>query len=457
MSAPPPPPSFQDRLRRLRLDPAALPIAVAGVVLVGAVAWLIARPLPPAQPPASPMAAEVAELRAQLQQVAGLDRRIAALEGTTARIAGLEALPPRIAALEGLAQRVTGLEGLTQRVTAIEGRPPVDLAPLRDQVAEGERRAAALAEQLAGVERIARDTAARPAIDPTQLAARTAVEALTQRLDRLSDRTEAAIRQDEARAAATTARIEGLAREAATRDSALEQGQAQARERIGATEAALAGRIAALEQTLATRTAALEQALANRTTALEQGLAARTSAAEAQAGRIATLEGAAQRLAALEGRAGRMATIDALRATLEAGRPLGGALAGLRDAPEALTRFANTAPPTESALRLSFEEAARAGRAASEPAREGAGVLDSAVSRLSGLVTVRRGEEMLWGDAAAAEIERARRALEAGDLEAALQRLSRLSPPAKEAMRGWISQAEALVAARAALRSLAAG
>jgi hypothetical protein len=89
--------------------------------------------------------------------------------------------------------------------------------------------------------------------------------------------------------------------------------------------------------------------------------------------------------------------------------------------------------------------------------REGQGVLDSAVSRLSGLVTVRRGDEMLMGDAAALEIDRARRALEAGDLEGALTRLARLSPPAREAMRGWISQAEALVAARAALRTLAAG
>ncbi|WP_439551649.1 hypothetical protein [Falsiroseomonas sp.] len=453
MSAPPPPASLPERLRRLRLDPAALPIAVAGVVLVGAVAWLIARPLPAPTPPGNPLAAEVAELRAQLQQVAGLDRRLAALEGTTARIAGLEALPPRIAALEGLAQRVTGLEGLTQRVTGLEARPPVDLAPLRDQAAEAERRAAALDEKLSAVERIARDTAARPAIDPTQLAARGAVEALSQRLDRLSDRTETSIRQDEARAAAAATRIEALAREAAARDTALEQAQAQASQRIGATEAALAGRIAALDP----RLAALEQTIATRTATLEQAIAARAAAAEAQAARLVALEGAAQRLAALEGRAGRMATIDALRATLEAGRPLGGALAGLRDAPEALTRFATAAPPTESALRLGFEDAARAGRAASEPAREGAGVLDSAVSRLSGLVTVRRGEEVLWGDAAAAEIERARRALDAGDLEGAIQRLARLSPPAKEAMRGWISQAEALVAARAALRSLAAG
>ncbi len=74
-------------------------------------------------------------------------------------------------------------------------------------------------------------------------------------------------------------------------------------------------------------------------------------------------------------------------------------------------------PPTEAALRLSFEEHARAARAASEPQPAGSGgVLDSAVARLSGLVTVRRGEEVVWGDAAAAELERARRALEAGDL-----------------------------------------
>jgi hypothetical protein len=66
-------------------------------------------------------------------------------------------------------------------------------------------------------------------------------------------------------------------------------------------------------------------------------------------------------------------------------------------------------------LRLSFEDAARAGRAASEPP-SGTGVLDSAVSRLSGMITVRRGEEILWGDAAGAAIERARRALREGCL-----------------------------------------
>ncbi|MBR0669542.1 hypothetical protein GXW76_00005, partial [Roseomonas soli] len=119
--------------------------------------------------------------------------------------------------------------------------------------------------------------------------------------------------------------------------------------------------------------------------------------------------------------------------------------------------FAAAAPPTDATLRLSFEDAARAGRAASEASREGQGVLDSAVTRLSGLVTVRRGQEVVWGDAAAAEIERARRAVEAGDVEGALAHLARLPAPAQEAMRAWTDQARALTEARAALATLAAG
>jgi hypothetical protein len=38
-----------------------------------------------------------------------------------------------------------------------------------------------------------------------------------------------------------------------------------------------------------------------------------------------------------------------------------------------------------------------------------------------------------------------------------LRHLERLPPRAREAMRDWVAQAEALVAARAALRDLAAG
>jgi hypothetical protein len=119
------------------------------------------------------------------------------------------------------------------------------------------------------------------------------------------------------------------------------------------------------------------------------------------------------------------------------------------------------APPTEASLRLSFEEAAKKARAASDAAMKPdgskSGVVDSAMTRLGGLVTVRRGEQVVWGDAAEAEIERGRRALDAGDVELSLTFLEKLPPPAKKAMQPWADQARSLLAARAALRQLAAG
>jgi hypothetical protein len=374
------------------MDPAALPILVAAVVLVGAVAWLLARPVP--------------------QDRAEADPAVAALE-------------TRLAALEGAVARQPALEGLASRLAAVESRPAAvpapDLAPLSGR--------------LAAVERGAAELAARPVTDPAELAPRAALDTLARRVDGLAQRAEAAIAQEEARATASSARIEGVARELAARVGTAEQALTQAADRVGTVEATLTRRLSEMQEQVAAQRATLDE----------------------QAARITELQGQAQRLAALEGRAGRLATLDQLRGALEAGAPLGGALGTLRDPPAALTRFAQAAPPTESALRLRFEDAARAAMAASDPGRQGQGVMDSALSRLSGLVTVRRGEEVVFGDAAAAEIEKSRRALEAGDLEGSLAPLQRLSPPAQEAMRPWVEQARALIEARAALRSLAAG
>ena len=175
------------------------------------------------------------------------------------------------------------------------------------------------------------------------------------------------------------------------------------------------------------------------------------------------MERSQQRLAALEDRTARLAAIDGLQSALTAGQPLGQHLSRIEQPPQALARFAQTAPPTEASLRLSFEEAARAARAASDAAASArqpdgsrAGVVDSALARLGGLVTVRRGEEVVWGDAAEAEIERARRALDAGDLEGSLGYIGKLPPAARAAMDGWTEQARALLAARNALRQIAA-
>jgi hypothetical protein len=493
-------PSFLDRLRRF--DPAVLPILIAGLVLVGAVVWLLARPLPPQTSAAETrLNEEIARLRAEVERQSALERRVAGLEGTANRLAVLENRPaPDLAPLREATAETTGRLEAVERAAqeaaqaAQEAARAAEAAGSRAAVLEervtgnaraaeqGTSRLAALDERLAAT---ARDLAARPNLDPATLAERAALEALSGRLDRI----ETAAREQQARDAQDTARIEAIGRDAAARQAAMEQalialngrlagaeqalvarGQADetlARgitqlesgtgQRFTALEAAIVARTAALEQAVAQRTAALEAAIQSRTAALDATLGQRGAAIEQQAARIAQLEGASQRLAALEGRSQRLATVDQLRTALDAGRPLGAGLASLQNAPEALSRFASTPPPTEAALRLSFEEAARTARQASEPAREGSGVMEGALSRLQGLVTVRRGEDVVWGDAAGAEIERARRALEAGDLEGSLRHLQRLPQAAREAIRGWTSQAEALVAARAALRQVAEG
>jgi len=428
MSQSTPPPGLFDRLRRF--DPAVLPILVAAVVLVGAVIWLLGRPLPPPAAAVDPRLPEqVAALRAEVERLQGVQSRIAALEGRGG---------PDLRPLEG-------------RLAALEGRTGPDVAPLAAGIAAAtgraetaERRLTAAEERLGALQR---ELAGRPVVDPNALAPRAALDQLSGRVEALARETQGAAAQSAGRVQAAEQAIAGFAGRVAANEAGLAA-------RTQAIEAQ-AGRIGALEQAMNSRIQALEANITQRLQALEGQLQQRGAALEQQGQRLQALEGTAGRLAALEGRSARLSAIDSVRAALEAGRPLGEALRPLQDPPAPLTRFAGTAPPTEAGLRLSFEEAARAGRAAGEP--QGSGVLDSAAQRLGGLVTVRRGEEVLWGDAAAAEIERARRAVEAGDLEGALRFLQRLSAPARQAMAGWIGQAEALIAARAALRQMAAG
>jgi hypothetical protein len=196
------------------------------------------------------------------------------------------------------------------------------------------------------------------------------------------------------------------------------------------------------------------EALAAAGTALEGRLAGAESALGA---RMQALEAAHARNAGLEARTNRVQAIAALRARLDAGQALGPTLAPVPNPPAALSRFASASPPTEAALRLAFEDAARAARAASEPAREGQSILESASARLAGLITIRRGETIIWGDEAAAALEAARRALEAGDLPGALGRLAPLPPAARAALGAWEADAQALLAARAAIITLAGG
>jgi hypothetical protein len=156
-----------------------------------------------------------------------------------------------------------------------------------------------------------------------------------------------------------------------------------------------------------------------------------------------------RRLTAAEARTERLALVEALRGRFEAGAPLGPVLARLgAEAPAALARYREAGAPTEAALRLAFEEAVRTARARAAETRP---------SGLGSLFTIRRGDTVVWGDQAEGTLERARRALEAGDIPAALAQLRELPQTHRAAFAAWAGNAEALAAARAALRDLAGG
>lgn len=172
----------------------------------------------------------------------------------------------------------------------------------------------------------------------------------------------------------------------------------------------------------------------------------RVAAAEKQG---ATVAG---QLGAVTDRSQRVTRIQAAATALETGRKLG----DIPGAPPALTRFANDAPPTEAALRLSFATAAEAAQRASQPA-----IMDDKPfatrlwTRAQQSVTVRQGDRVLLGDPIAGVLTHARETLDAGDLAGTIAVLDGLAGPAAQAMAGWTGQARALLDARAALATMA--
>ncbi len=405
----------------LRVDPAAVAIVLGGIVLLAALWWLLS----------TPRATRNAEVDAA---------RIGRIES---RFDALDSLREQTAALGARVEQIAPLEA---RLRALEERPaPPDIRPLEAQIAS-------LAERATAIERGAAQTAeraianegrltaleGRPVFNPATVPDRGAFDALAARVERVAERVET-----------TASRVQATEAELARRLQEFARGQDE--------------RARAAEQAAARRAAEIEAQVGRRVSEAEAQAAKRVEGAEAALGqRLAAVERSQQRLAALEDRTARLAAIDGLQGALSAGQPLGQHLARIEQPPQALARFAQTPPPTEASLRLSFEDAARAARTASDAAASARqpdgsrpGVVDSALARLGGLVTVRRGEEVVWGDAAEAEIERARRALDAGDLEGSLGYIGKLPPAARAAMDGWTEQARALMAARNALRQIA--
>lgn len=400
--------------RKLPIDPAWIALALAALVLIAVSAWLAqSRRVPERRVEAEPaLAARPAAPPPNLleTQLAELSSRLAASEAALAELRARPSVDP--AAVAALAQQVEqGRAATAARLKTLEDG-------VAQRIGEG---TAALGRRLDALEQAASQRTA------TEQDAARRVEALERSL---AERTAGEL--------ALTRRVEAVDQAAAQRAGQLEQALGQ---RAAQTEQAVNQRVAALEQSAAQRAAQAEQVLNQRLAAIEQSTAER----------VAPIQDALRRLGAAEARTERLSTIDALRTQLDAGQPLGAALQRLGGAPpEALARYTSAAPPTEASLRLGFEEAVRQARAATS-------TQESLTTRLNSLLTVRRGDEVIWGDSSEVQIERARRALEAGDVEGALAALGRLPETNRAALRGWIADAEALVAARAALRSLAAG
>lgn len=397
-----------------KLDPAVLPILIGVLVLGGALAFLFLTPsgtVNSGETNRVRIAALEEKLASATERMQADERRMAALEQQAQQLAARPAGDP--AALQDLGARLQGIETRDGESTK---RLTDSLAALENDL---QQRRQANEARLSAIEKNAGEASQQNA----------------QRIQAIDGR----VGEVENRAAARAAEAE---RSLSQRISEAEKQIAQ---RVADAEAAIAPRLAALDQSIAQRVQAATQELDRRVNAQNSALDQRLAAFDA---RVKQAESA-------ERRVGFLAARGAIQSALEAGQPLKQPLAGLPGTPPpALQRYADTAPPTESALRLGFEDAARAARAAAEP--QGQGVMDSALARIQGLVTVRRGDQVVVGDTAAGHLEAARRALDAGDLAAALQRLDALPPESKAAMRGWLDQAQGLLAAQTALRSLSA-
>ena len=232
---------------------------------------------------------------------------------------------------------------------------------------------------------------------------------------------------------------------------------------------ALDGRVAAAEQqakgaadAAGQATAAAQAAAASATKPLEARIAAAEQQAKgaADAAQQAATQLAAQLDAQVNAKVGavtetarRLSRIQAAGAALDAGQKLG----EIPGAPPAVARFANEAPPTLLALRQSYPAAAEAASRASQPAAaEDRPFMDRLWTRAQQSVSIREGDRVIAGDPIAGVLARARVAIEAGDLPAALTALQGLSGPPKAAMAAWVNHAQAVVDARTALAQLAA-
>ncbi len=167
----------------------------------------------------------------------------------------------------------------------------------------------------------------------------------------------------------------------------------------------------------------------------------------------ATAQAINQRLDKIESyerRAGRAASAavaaGALSDAAQTSRPFAGELAALeRLTPDSATvaglrPLAQTGAPTRAALAAEFPEVAAHAATAARAPRHGDGLIGRIMAALSGLITVRRVND-LTGASPDAVLARAERQVNDGDLEGALDQMKALPPSALAATADWRERA----------------
>jgi hypothetical protein len=219
-------------------------------------------------------------------------------------------------------------------------------------------------------------------------------------------------------------------------------------EEVSSTQvAALAEAVAELQQQVASQPTAPTNA-AEIAAAVDAALADRAAAQEAEA--QATVEAA-------RAEAARIDAVEQLRAAARSGAPYADllpALDGLPIAP-ALRDAAGTGLVTLTALTAAFPDAARTALDASLRAEAGEGLGDRLYSFLR-IQTGARSLEPRDGTDPDAVLSRAEAAVEAGQIQVALDELAGLPPDGLAQMAEWSAQAQAWLAAEQALNDLAA-
>ena len=333
------------------------------------------------------------------------------------------------------------LAALSARVDQLDQRPAPDLSAY-------DKRFAGLESRLAGLE-------ARP------VAATTDLGPLSSRLDAFAAKLDATAAKADASASksgdiaakedANATKLDAMASRADATASKLESGAATLNgrldaldKRVGGAEALAKSGADAASGVAASVDAKVDAKVGSAAGALDAKFAQSTAQLSSQVD---------AKVGSLTETARRLASIQVVGAALEAGQKLG----PIPGAPPALARFADQAPPTEFALRQSFATAAAAALRTSElVVANDKPFLDRLWTRAQQSVSVREGDRVLVGDPVAATLARARKAVEGNDLAAALSVLQGLSGLPKDAMADWMSQAQALLDARAAVAQLAA-